>query len=218
MPTADSASNSTGTSHDAGLIPRHVAIIMDGNGRWAAQRDLPRGEGHKQGVSNIRRVVALLAERGVSVVTLYAFSTENWRRPTEEVDGLMQILAQEIEPQTRDLHEAGVRLVHLGDPEPLATALQTAIARAQQVTRNNTGPTLNVAFNYGGRGEILQAVRRILADGLATAQQLPALAGRLQRVLSYPGALAGPGRYRAGPGSGGLPPAAAAVRSPGLAG
>ena len=170
MPTADSASNSTGTSHDAGLIPRHVAIIMDGNGRWAAQRDLPRGEGHKQGVSNIRRVVALLAERGVSVVTLYAFSTENWRRPTEEVDGLMQILAQEIEPQTRDLHEAGVRLVHLGDPEPLATALQTAIARAQQVTRNNTGPTLNVAFNYGGRGEILQAVRRILADGLDPEQ------------------------------------------------
>ena len=140
---------------------------MDGNGRWAARRDLPRRAGHQQGVANIRRVIRALAERGVSVVTLYAFSTENWRRPTEEVDGLLTILAEEIEPQTRELHEAGVRLVHLGDPKPLDAALQGAIARAQQVTKHNTGVVLNIAFNYGGRGEILQAVRRILADGVA---------------------------------------------------
>ncbi len=143
---------------------------MDGNGRWAARRDLPRGAGHRQGVSNIQKVVHLLAERGVPVVTLYAFSTENWRRPSEEVDGLLSILAEEIEPQTRELHRAGVRLVHLGDPEPLDSALQAAIARAQQVTKHNNGVTLNVAFNYGGRGEILQAVRRILADGVAPKQ------------------------------------------------
>lgn len=140
---------------------------MDGNGRWAARRGLPRRAGHQQGVANIRRVVRALAERGVSVVTLYAFSTENWRRPTEEVDGLLTILAEEIEPQTRELHEAGVRLVHLGDPEPLDAALQDAIALAQQVTKHNTGVVLNIAFNYGGRGEILRAVRRILADGVA---------------------------------------------------
>ena len=143
---------------------------MDGNGRWAAQRDLPRGAGHRQGVSNIQRVVRALAERGVPVVTLYAFSTENWRRPSAEVDGLLAILAAEIEPQTRELHKAGVRLVHLGDVEPLGPGLKAAIAHAQQVTKHNTGVTLNVAFNYGGRGEILRAVRRILTDGLDPEQ------------------------------------------------
>ncbi len=140
---------------------------MDGNGRWAARRELPRGAGHQQGVSNILRVVRALAERGVLVVTLYAFSTENWRRPAEEVEGLLTILAKEIEPQTRELHQAGVRLVHLGDPVPLGAALQNAIDQAEQVTKHNTGVVLNIAFNYGGRGEILQAVRRILADGVA---------------------------------------------------
>ena len=167
MPTADSVPHSAGSHHDTGPLPHHVAIIMDGNGRWAAGRDLPRRAGHQQGVANIRNVVRALAKRGVSVVTLYAFSTENWRRPTDEVDGLLAILAEEIEPQTRELHEAGVRLVHLGDPEPLNPALQDAIAQAQQFTKHNTGVTLNIAFNYGGRGEILRAVRRILADGVA---------------------------------------------------
>ncbi len=171
MPAINNASHTAGSGHDAaGPVPDHVAIIMDGNGRWAARRDLPRGEGHRRGVANIRRVVGLLAERGVSVVTVYAFSTENWRRPTDEVDGLMAILAEEIEPQTRELHQAGVRLVHLGDPEPLAPVLQDGIARAQQATRHNAAVTLNVAFNYGGRGEILQAVRRILADGVPPEQ------------------------------------------------
>ena len=143
---------------------------MDGNGRWAAQRALPRPAGHRQGVANIRRVVRALAERGVSVVTLYAFSTENWRRPTDEVDSLMSILAEEIAPQTRELHAAGVRLVHLGDPEPLDAGLQAAIAQAQAVTQGNDRVTLNIAFNYGGRDEILQAVRRIVADGVDPEQ------------------------------------------------
>ena len=151
---------------------------MDGNGRWAARRNLPRRAGHRQGVANIGRVVRLLAERGVAVVTIYAFSTENWRRPADEVDGLMAILAEEIEPQTRELHQAGVRLVHLGDAAPLDTRLQDAIARAQEVTQGNTGITLNVAFNYGGRDEILRAVRRILSDGLAPEQVDEALFSR----------------------------------------
>ena len=163
---------------DAVPPPAHVAIIMDGNGRWAARRARPRAEGHRRGVANIRRVVSALAERGVSVVTLYAFSTENWRRPTNEVDSLMTILAEEIEPQTRALHEAGVRLVHLGDPRPLDAGLQDAIARAEQVTRHNAGVTLNIAFNYGGRHEILQAVRRILNDAIPPEQVDETLFGR----------------------------------------
>ena len=151
---------------------------MDGNGRWAAQRRLPRHAGHRQGVANIRRVVGALSERRVPVVTLYAFSTENWRRPSEEVAALMSILAEEIEPQTRELHEAGVRLVHLGDPSPLEPGLQRAITKAQEITRDNTSATLNIAFNYGGRDEILQAVRRILADGVPTEQVDEALFSR----------------------------------------
>ena len=138
----------------------------------------PRADGHRRGVANIRRVVSALAERGVSVVTLYAFSTENWRRPTNEVDSLMTILAEEIEPQTRALHEAGVRLIHLGDPRPLDAGLQDAIARAEQVTRHNAGVTLNIAFNYGGRHEILQAVRRILNDAIPPEQVDETLFGR----------------------------------------
>ena len=137
---------------------------MDGNGRWAAERQLPRVAGHRKGVANIQNVVRALSERGVRIVTLYAFSTENWRRPTAEVEALMAILAAEIEPQTEELHQAGVRLVHLGDPRPLDRELQDAIARAEHITKNNDQFVLNVAFNYGGRDEILQAVRRILAD------------------------------------------------------
>ena len=140
---------------------------MDGNGRWAAGRKLPREAGHRHGVANIQQVVRALGARGVSVVTLYAFSTENWRRPSAEVDALMSILAEEIGPQTRELHEAGVRLVHLGDPKPLDAAVQDAIATAEQVTKDNDRLTLNVAFNYGGRDEILHAVRGIIADGVS---------------------------------------------------
>ncbi len=153
---------------DAGSdpVPGHVAIIMDGNGRWAERQGLPRHVGHQRGVSNIRRVVELLAQRGVRVVTLYAFSTENWRRPTDEVDSLMAILAEQIEPQTRELHKAGVKLVHLGDMSPLDPALQESIRQAQSITEHNDGVTVNIAFNYGGRDEILQAVRRMLADGV----------------------------------------------------
>ena len=137
---------------------------MDGNGRWAAERNLPRVEGHRKGVANIQNVVRVLGERGVKIVTLYAFSTENWRRPMSEVEGLMSILASEIEPQTQELHQSGVRLVHLGDPNPLQPGLHEAIARAERITKNNDRFILNVAFNYGGRDEILQAVRRILED------------------------------------------------------
>ena len=139
---------------------------MDGNGRWAASKNLPREAGHRRGVANIPRVVRALAERGVSVATLYAFSTENWRRPTAEVEALMSILAEEIQPQTDEMHRSGVRIVHLGDTTPLDTALQYAIAQAELITKDNDRFTLNVAFNYGGRDEILHAVRRIIEEGV----------------------------------------------------
>lgn len=151
---------------------------MDGNGRWAAQRQLPRMAGHRRGVANIQNVIRALANRGVAVATLYAFSTENWRRPTAEVNALMEILAEEIGPQTRELHEAGVRLVHLGDPSPLDGKLQDAIAQAERVTEANDRFLLNVAFNYGGRDEILYAVRRIIADGVSPDQVNDELFGR----------------------------------------
>ena len=147
-------------------MPGHVAIIMDGNGRWAERRGLPRKAGHQRGVRNIRRIVELLAQRCVRVVTFYAFSTENWRRPSDEVDSLMAILAEQIEPQTQELHEAGVKLVHLGDMSPLDPALQEAIRKAQHMTQHNVGIRVNIAFNYGGRDEILQAVRRMMEDGV----------------------------------------------------
>jgi undecaprenyl diphosphate synthase len=168
------------TGADAGTdpMPGHVAIIMDGNGRWAERRGLPRQAGHRRGVSNIRRIVELLARRGVRVVTLYAFSTENWRRPTDEVDSLMSILAEQIEPQTRELHKAGVKLVHLGDMSPLDPALQESIRQAQAITKHNDGITVNIAFNYGGRDEILQAVRRMLADGVVPEDVDETLFGR----------------------------------------
>ena len=164
------ANPDAGPDASAGPVPQHVAIIMDGNGRWAVRRQLHRVAGHRQGVANIRRVVDALARRGVSVITVYAFSTENWNRPAPEVDALMTILAEEIEPQTRELHQAGVRLVHLGNPEPLNPQLRQAIAEAQKRTRRNDRATLNIAFNYGGRDEILRAVRRIIADNLPPEQ------------------------------------------------
>ena len=164
----------TSNPHQAGIskpefepVPHHVAIIMDGNGRWAERQGLPRKAGHRHGVKNIRRVVELLAQRGVKVVTLYAFSTENWSRPSDEVDSLMAILAEEIEPPTRELHQAGVKLVHLGDQDRLDPGLQEAIKQAEAITQDNAAVTVNVAFNYGGRDEILQAVRRMLSDNVA---------------------------------------------------
>ena len=170
MTDRDTTLHHAAAGQNSGPIPQHVAIIMDGNGRWASHRQLPRYEGHRQGVANIRRVVDILAGHGVSVITIYAFSTENWNRPAPEVDALMTILAEEIEPQTRDLHQAGVRLVHLGNPDPLNPQLRRAVAEAQKRTQDNSGVTLNIAFNYGGRDEILRAVRRIISDDLTPDQ------------------------------------------------
>lgn len=145
-------------------IPNHVAIIMDGNGRWARQHKRPRSAGHRAGTQNIRRVLAGFAHRGVKYVTIYAFSTENWTRPKREVQSLFRILGEAIGRETKALHEEGVRIVHLGQMENVPNNLQQAILKAQELTKGNAAITLGVAFNYGGRAEIIQAVRRILAE------------------------------------------------------
>jgi undecaprenyl diphosphate synthase len=145
-------------------IPAHVAIIMDGNGRWAAKRGLPRNEGHRAGVENMRRVLEGAVEFGVQVLTVYAFSTENWGRPQDEIHGLLEILEETIRRQVPDLHKNGVRLRHLGRLDGLRVEMQQSIQTAIELTKNNDRITLNVAFNYGGRAEILDAVRRIMND------------------------------------------------------
>ena len=148
-------------------IPAHVAIIMDGNGRWAAKRGLPRNEGHRAGVENMRRVLEGAVEFGVKVLTVYAFSTENWGRPEQEVSGLLGILEETIKRQVPELHKNGVRLRHLGRLEGISAEMQQAVHAAMELTKNNDRITLNVAFNYGGRGEILDAIRKMINDGIS---------------------------------------------------
>ena len=145
-------------------LPNHVAIIMDGNGRWAAKRGLPRLVGHRAGTDNVRRVVEGFDRYQVKYLTLYAFSTENWRRPGIEVSGLLRILAGMIDRETKVLHEKNVRLSHLGKLDDLPPQLQGKVHKALELTGNNTGMTLSIAFDYGGRAEILDAVRRIIKD------------------------------------------------------
>jgi undecaprenyl diphosphate synthase len=157
---------SPATSTDFVHIPTHVAIIMDGNGRWAQSRGLPRLMGHRQGVENIRRILNASVEFGIKYLTIYAFSTENWSRPLDEVRGLMTILEQTIQRETPELHKNGVRIRHLGRMDGLSPHLQKLIREAVALTANNERLTLNVAFNYGGRAEIIDAVKRVVADGI----------------------------------------------------
>ena len=147
-------------------VPVHVAIIMDGNGRWAAKRGLPRIAGHKVGVDCIQGVLEGLSAKGVKFLTLYAFSTENWNRPANEVEGILDILYDALRRQTQSLHENNVRIVHIGKVDRLSAQLTEAVTHAQTLTKDNTGITLNVAFDYGGRDEILEAVRRMIRDGV----------------------------------------------------
>jgi len=151
-------------------IPYHLAIIMDGNGRWAKSRGMPRIAGHKAGVENLRRVLRACSEFGIKILTIYAFSTENWGRPESEVRGLMNILESVIDRELDELDSNGVQLRHLGKLEGLSPMLQRKVAEAIERTRNNDRLTLNVAFNYGGREEIIQAVQRIVADGVPADQ------------------------------------------------
>jgi len=150
-----------------GPIPRHVAIIMDGNGRWAVQRGLPRLAGHRAGLESIRQVVQACAELGIGVLTLYAFSTENWRRPPEEVQGLMDLLVEYVDRELDNLVENGVRVRVIGHPEVLPARARQALERVRERTAAGEKLQLVVALNYGGRREIIDACYRFLQDVLA---------------------------------------------------
>jgi len=144
--------------------PQHVAIIMDGNGRWAAARGLPRLAGHRAGTDNLRRIITACVEFGIKYLTIYAFSTENWRRPREEVEGLLHILGNVIDKELAELNKEGVQLRHIGHLEKLDKRLRKKVLHAVDLTRNNSRLILNVAFNYGGRDEILCAIQKIIED------------------------------------------------------
>jgi undecaprenyl diphosphate synthase len=147
-------------------VPTHVGIIMDGNGRWAKRRGLPRLAGHHAGTENVRRITIACSDVGVQVLTIYAFSTENWRRPPEEVTGLMRLLAQRIDREAAELHRNNVQIRHVGVLDGIQPRLSDRVRAAVELTRANTGLILNVAFNYGARHEIARAVRRMLAQGV----------------------------------------------------
>ena len=147
-------------------VPRHVAIIMDGNGRWAQARGLPRLAGHRAGTENLRPVLEASAELGIEILTIWAFSTENWRRPETEVRGLLRILRLMIRRELRELHRQGVRLNHIGQLDRLPESLRAQVREAIELTKENERIVLNVAFDYGGRAEIVRAVQRIIQDGV----------------------------------------------------
>lgn len=146
-------------------LPQHVAIIMDGNGRWAEVRGLPRIEGHKAGVKNVKRVVEGFAKYGVKYLTLFAFSTENWNRPKKEVQALLRLLKKNIDLELEYFQKNNIRLVHLGRLDGLSPDVQEKVKKAIEMTKGNKGMTLCIAFNYGSRAEIINAVRELLAEG-----------------------------------------------------
>ncbi|MBT3322031.1 MAG: isoprenyl transferase [Anaerolineae bacterium] len=148
-------------------IPQHVAIIMDGNGRWALSRGKPRLAGHRAGTENLRRVIRASVEFGVKYLTIYAFSTENWGRPQAEIKGLMHIFENVIDKELDELHQEGVQLRHIGRLEKLAPKLRKKVLDAIKLTENNTRLVLNIAFNYGGRDEIIYAIQNMLKEGVA---------------------------------------------------
>ena len=144
-----------------GHIPVHIAIIMDGNGRWAKERSLPRVAGHKEGINSVREITRVCGEIGVKHLTLYTFSTENWRRPKAEVSALMTLLLKTISVEVRELHKKNVRFTTIGDLEMLPRSTQKGILDGIEITKNNTGLNLCLALNYGSRQEMVAAVQSI---------------------------------------------------------
>jgi undecaprenyl diphosphate synthase len=163
-PEASSEPSSTQAIPRAADLPRHVAIIMDGNGRWAQRRRLPRIAGHRRGAEAVRATVRACAERGIEFLTLFAFSSENWRRPAEEVALLMKLFKSALENEVEKLHAAGVRVKVIGDTERFDPKIRALIERADRLTQKNRRLTLTIAANYGGRWDILQALTRLLGE------------------------------------------------------
>ena len=167
-------------------VPTHVAIIMDGNGRWAKVRGLPRVAGHQAGTENLRRVIRACVEFGIQYLTIYAFSTENWERPREEVEGLMSILESVIDRELSELDEEGVQLRHIGHLEGLNPILQTKVLNAIELTKANDKLVLTLAFNYGGRDEIVYAIRHMIEDGVKSEEVTPELVTRYMFTANLP--------------------------------
>ena len=162
--------SSTQEVPEHGAVPRHVAIIMDGNGRWAKRRRLPRIAGHRRGVESVRAAVAACAERGIGYLTLFAFSSENWRRPAEEVALLMQLFTMALSSEVDKLHRNGVRLKVVGDLARFEPKIRNLIEQGERLTAENKRLTLTIAANYGGRWDILQATNRLLRENPALVE------------------------------------------------
>jgi undecaprenyl diphosphate synthase len=190
--------SSTREVPEAGDVPRHVAIIMDGNGRWAKRQHLPRIAGHRRGVESVRATVRACAERGIGFLTLFAFSSENWRRPAEEVALLMQLFQMALTNEVEKLHRNEVRLKVVGDTSRFDANIRRAIEQGERLTAGNNGLTLTIAANYGGRWDLLQAVNKIknqpidesslaahLAMSYAPEPDLFILTGGEQRISNF---------------------------------
>jgi undecaprenyl diphosphate synthase len=177
-----SFSSSTREIPSPGAIPRHIAVIMDGNGRWAKKRYLPRVAGHKQGVETVREVTKCCAERGVEYLTLFAFSSENWRRPADEVSSLRQLFMVALEQEAERLNRNRVRLKVIGDIAPFGSRVVELARRAEELTAHHNGLTLTIAANYGGRWDLMQALGKLVRtqpippDGYTEEQLAPHLA------------------------------------------
>ena len=167
-------------------IPTHVAIIMDGNGRWANKRKLPRLAGHKAGTDNIHHIIKCLTDSGVKYVTLYVFSTENWSRPSQEVDGLMRLIEESIDNEVQSLHAKSVRLLHIGRRDGVSQRLQNKVTQAIELTKNNKKLTVCIAFNYGSRAEIVDAIKRMMKDGIAADKVDEALISKYLYTADMP--------------------------------
>ena len=165
-------------------MPRHVAIVMDGNGRWAKKRFMPRFFGHKQGVDALVRTVQACADRGIEYLTVFAFSSENWKRPSDEVSGLMGLVLVAVSKYLTKLAKEGVRIRIVGDRSAVSDKVREAWDQAERATQHNRRITLSVAFNYGGRWDVVQAVRLALADGVAADALDEATLGRYM-AMSY---------------------------------
>jgi undecaprenyl diphosphate synthase len=163
---AGSAEEGLARQVDFGRLPTHLAVIMDGNGRWAAQRHLPRVEGHRAGIESVRDVVEGSARLGIKVLTLYAFSVENWKRPVSEVSTLMTLLKRYLRLELNTLLRNNIRFQVIGRAGDLAPDVRSELARGEQQTAANTGMLFNIALNYGGRAEIVEAVKRLIEAGV----------------------------------------------------
>ena len=167
-------------------VPRHIAIIMDGNGRWAKRRLMPRVAGHRKGVEALRGVIRACAERGVSHLTVFAFSSENWRRPQEEVTLLMELFMRALENEVARLHDNNIRFRVIGDLSGFSERIQNLIRDAETLTLNNTQLTFTVAANYGGRWDIVQAVKQLMASGAAVEDVTEAMLSQQLSVADVP--------------------------------